>query len=74
MSYLFSFSRNQTKCVIKFLFRQHYDVTNLNIYLGSSSKAMAGWEKEGKIEVKTFEYFESKKSFLDEIENIFHKF
>ena len=33
-----------------------------------------GKKKKGKIEVETFEYFENKKSFLDEIKNIFYSF
>ena len=35
---------------------------------------MADREKEGKVEIKKFEYLENKKSFLDEIKNIFHIF
>ena len=29
---------------------------------------------EGKTEIQKFEYLENKKSFLDEIKNIFHRF
>ena len=48
MSYLFSFSSYQTKCVIKFLFRRLMDdIINFKIYLGSSSQAMTEWEKKG---------------------------
>ena len=46
MSYLFSFSRNQTKCVIKFLVRQLM-TSNFKIYLGSTAKAMTDREKRG---------------------------
>ena len=45
MSYLFSFLRYYTKCVIKFLFRQ-LTTSKTKIYLGSSSKAMADKEKK----------------------------
>ena len=31
-------------------------------------------EKEGRTEIQKSEYLESKKSFLDEIKNIFHTF
>ena len=43
MSYLFSFSRYQTKCIIKFLFRQ---LMMSQTYLGSSLKAMGDREKK----------------------------
>ena len=35
---------------------------------------MANREKEGKTEIQKFECLENKKSFLDEIKNIFHSF
>ena len=38
MSYLISFSRYETKCIIKFLFRQ---LMNFKIFLESTSIAMA---------------------------------
>ena len=47
MSYLFSLSRYQTKCVIKLLFRKLNYVTNFKIYLRSSFKAMANRGKTG---------------------------
>ena len=31
-------------------------------------------KKEGKMNIQKFEYLENKKSFLDEIKNIFHSF
>ena len=46
MSYLLSFSRYQTKCVIEFLFRQLMASQTFKIYLQSSSKAMADREKK----------------------------
>ena len=62
MPYLFSLSRYQTKCIIKFLFR-------LKLYNN-------GWqgEKEEKMEKQKFKYLENEKSFLDEIKTIFHSF
>ena len=47
MPYLFSFLRYQIKCVIKFLFRQLMVLSTFEIYLGSSSRAMADREKKG---------------------------
>ena len=72
MSFLFSFPRYQTKCVIKFSFTQF---RNYKIYVASISKAMADREKKrGKTEIEKFEHLENEKSFLDEIKNIFHSF
>ena len=45
MSYLFLFSRYQTKCVIK-SYLSVDDVINFNIYLGSTSKEMVDREKK----------------------------
>ena len=70
ISYLFSFSRYQTKCVIKFLFiqlRRH----KLRFIFGQPLKQ---GEKEGKMEIQKFKSLENEKSFLDEIKNIFHSF
>ena len=58
MPYLFSFSKYQTKCVIKFLFKAMADRE----------------EKRVKTEIQKFEYLKNEKSFLDEIKNIFHSF
>ena len=49
MSHLISFSRYQTKCVIKFLFRQLM-VYKFRIFLESASKVMADREKRGEDE------------------------
>ena len=38
MSHLISFSRYQTKCVIKFLFRQLRRLQSLNVRVGLSSE------------------------------------
>ena len=55
MSYLFFFSRYQTKCVIKFLF---------NIYLRSTSKAMADREKKrGRWKYKNLNISRTKRAF-----------
>ena len=68
ISYLFTFSRYQTKCVIKFLFK------NFKIYLQSSSIAIADRVKEERMEIQKFEYLENEDSFLDEMKNLFHSF
>ena len=44
------------------------------IYLRTISKAMTDGEKEGKMEIQKSEYLENKKSFYDEIKNIFQSF
>ena len=49
-------------------------IINFKIFLGSTSKAMAGREKEGKTKIQKFKYLKNEKSFLDEIKNIFHSF
>ena len=51
------------------------DVINFNIFLRSTSKAMADREKkERKMKIQKYEYLENEISFLDEIINIFHSF
>ena len=72
MSHLISFSRYQTKCVIKFLFRQL--MTSFKIFLRSSSKAMTDGKKEGKRKIQKFKYLNNEKSFLDETKNFFPSF
>ena len=66
MSYLFSFSRYQTKCVIEFRSRQwRHELLDLSsIILQSNGRHV---KKEGRIEIEKFEYLENKKSFLDEL-------
>ena len=44
MLHLISFSKYQTKFIIKFLFRQ-LKTSNFKIFLGSTSKAMAKLQK-----------------------------
>ena len=70
MSHIFSFSRYQTKCVIKSIFR------GILIYLESSFKPMVDRKKlsEGKLEIQKIECLENEKSFLDEIKSIFHNY
>ena len=65
MSYLFSFSRYQTKCFFKFLFRLL--MMSYKIYVGSSSKGMADGRKEGADGIQKFKYLQNEKRFLDEI-------
>ena len=51
------------------------DLINFEIFLGSTSKAMADrGKKVGKTKMQKFEYLESEKSFFDEIKNIFPSF
>ena len=50
MSHLISFSRYQTKCVIKFLFRQIDDVTNFKIFLDKPLKQWLTGRKRGEDE------------------------
>ena len=71
MSYLFSFSRYQAKCVIKSLLRQLL-TWKFKIYLDSSSKGQG--KIEGKLEIQKFEYPQNKKRFLDEIKSIFQNY
>ena len=74
MSYLFSFSRYQTKCVVKFLSRQLMTSYTLRFILGHHLSNGRQAEKEERMEVQIFEYIENEKSFFDEIKSIFHSF
>ena len=74
MSYLFSFSRYQTKSVIKFLFGQLMTLQTLRFIFHQTLKQWLKGGKEGKVEIQKSEYLENKKSYLDEIKNIFHSF
>ena len=48
---------------------------NFKIYFGSSSKAMDDREKKrGRWKYQKLNIYRAKKSFLDEIKNIFHNF
>ena len=74
MSYLFSFSRYQTKCVVKFLVGQLMTSKLLRFILDQPLKQWLTGRKKGKTEIQKLEYLENKNSFLDEIRNIFHSF
>ena len=74
MSYLFSFSGYQTKCVIEFLFRQLITSWTLRFIFDHPPKQGRQVEKEERTEIQKFEYVENEKSFLDEIKSIFHGF
>ena len=74
MSYLFSFSRYQTKYVIKLLFRQLMMPQTLKFIFNHPLKQWLTGKKEGKTEIQKFEYLENKKSFLDEAKSIFHNY
>ena len=67
MSHLISFSIYQTKCAIKFLFRQWMTSEILRFFLDLPLKLWLTGGKKG-------EGKNTKKSFLDEIKNIFHSF
>ena len=67
MSYLFSFSRYQTKCVIEFLLRQLMTPWTLRFIFDHPPKQWLTGRKRGKDR-------NTKKSFLDEIKSIFHSF
>ena len=74
MSYLFSFSRYQTKCVIKFLFRQLMTSLTLRFIFDQPLKQWLTEGRRGVDRYTKFEYLENKESFLDETKNIFHSF
>ena len=62
VSHLISFSRYQTKCVIKFFLDN--DVINFKIFPGSISKAMADMEKKrGKRKYKNLNISRTKRAF-----------
>ena len=73
ISYLFGFSRYQTKCVIKFLLRQFMTSwTILRFIFDHPLKQWPTGRKKGKDRNKKIEYLENEKRFLDEIKSIFH--
>ena len=71
MSHLISFSRYQTKCVIKFLFRQLMTSLTLRFIFDQPLKQWLTGEKQGKMEKQKLEYLKNEKSFLDETKIIF---
>ena len=74
MSHLISFSRYQTKRVIKFLFRQSMTSQTLRFFLDQPLKQWLTGEKKGKTKIQKFEYLKNEKNFSGEIKNIFHSF
>ena len=74
MSYLFSFPKYQTKCGIKFLFRQLMKSQTIRFTLDQPLKQWLTWRKIWKDGNTNFQYLKDEKSFLEEIENIFHSF
>ena len=74
MSYLFSFSRYQTKCAIKFLFRQLMTSKTLRFILDQPLKQWLTGGKRGEDKTQKSEYLKNEKSFLDGIKNISHSF
>ena len=74
MSHLISFSRYQTKCVIKFLFRQLMTSKISRFFLDQTLRQWLTGKKEGKTKIQKFEYLDNEKSFLDEIKSIFRNY
>ena len=74
ISKLISFSRYQIKCVIKSFFRQVMASQALRLFLNQPLKQSLTGKKEVKTNIQKFDYIENKKSFLDEIKDIFHSF
>ena len=73
MSHFTSFSRYQTKCVIKSLFRQVMTSQTLRFFLNQPLKQWLTGKKEGKTKIQKFKYLKNEKGFLDEIKNIVFK-
>ena len=75
MSHLISFSRYQTKCLIKLLYKQLMTPKKFQIFLGSTSKAIADREKkrEGK-NMKNWISWERKELFRWNFEKNFTNF
>ena len=74
MSYLFCFPRYQTKCVIKFLFRQLMMSQTLRFILDQPLKQWLTGRKRGEDRNIKTEYHENEKDFLNKIKNVFHSF
>ena len=69
MTYLFSFPRHQTKCVIKFLFKRLMTSYSLRFILDQPPKQWLTGRKRGKTEIQKFEYLDNEKSSLDKVKN-----
>ena len=70
MSYYFSFSRYQTKCIIKFQFKQLMMSETLRFILDQAPMQWLTGRKRGEDEIQKFKYLENEKSLIDEIKNI----
>ena len=67
MLHLTSFSRYQTKCVIKFFFKQLITSQTFRFFLNQPLKQWLTGKKKGEDEYTKSEYLENKKSYLDEL-------
>ena len=74
MSYLFSFSRYQTKCVIEFLFKQLMTSWTLRFIFDHPPKQWPTGRKRGKDRNTKNWISQEWKERLDEIKSIFHSF
>ena len=74
MSYVFSFSRYQTKCVLELVLKQLMTSWTLRFIFDHPLSNGRQVEKEGRTEIQKNEYLENEKSSLDEIKSIFHSF
>ena len=71
MSHLISFSRYQTKCVIKFLIRQFMMSQTLTFFLNQPLKQWLIGKKRGAEKTEKFEYLENEQRFFGEIRKHF---
>ena len=74
MTHLISFSKYQTKCFIKFLFRQLMTWQTSRFSLDQPLKQWLTGIKGGEDENAKTEYLKSENSFLGEIKSIVHNF
>ena len=74
MSYLSSFSRYQTECVLELLLRQLMTSWTLKFTFDHPLSNGQQVEKKARTEIQKNEYLENEKSSLDEIKTIFHSF
>ena len=71
LSHLISSSRYQTKCVIKFLFRQMMTSHILRFFLDQPLKQWLTGTERGEDKNTKLEYLKNEKSFLGEIKKHF---
>ena len=75
MSYLFSYSKYQTECAIKFLLRQLMTLYTLRFIFDCHLKQWPTWRKRGdEGSAIKLEYLKNEKCFLNAIKSIFHSF